>query len=522
MSMRIEMQAEWVEARHEMAQHWPLGIPALGLGALLLAMRHAGAGIVTHLGEQGWLWTGMVAAFVTTAALLAWIPAPRTRAGMWSVLAAIALAGLALRAIMWGMPPFFSHDAYRYAWDAQLVAHGISPYAHIPTDPSLASLRDSMIWPNVNWRDAVTIYPPGAQLYFLLIHLVAPLSMGGIKAGMALADMASAALTGVILWQRNLDLRRVLLYWWCPLVVIEIAGNAHVDVVALAWTLGALALAHGKPDMRRALLAGFCLGMAALTKLYPILFLAALWPIVLPPATLPLPQRLRALVTAPQNSALLAATLGTVIAGYLVFLPIGLGAGGFLGTYFSQRFVDQGLLLRTISWVVVSVFHGSQHMLIVAEFAALALIAAGIFWWRVRPHPQPLSIAMASGASASAMPDRSDRVASFSPSPCSMERGSGGEAILALSVAWIALSPHQFPWYMVALVPLLALVSARGMQQVPHLALWGFVLAMPFTYIIFWPGQNAALFLPMMLIPAIVAALPLARRLPLFAVHVKE
>src|SRR5215831_15517768 len=82
-----------------------------------------------------------------------------------------------------------------------------------------------------------TIYPPGAQAFFLFVYLVAPLNILAVKLAVEVCDALAAVLTIVLLRRRGLDLRRVLVYWWSPIPVVEFAFNAHVDAVAIVWTL---------------------------------------------------------------------------------------------------------------------------------------------------------------------------------------------------------------------------------------------------------------------------------------------
>ena len=72
-----------------------------------------------------------------------------------------------------------------------------------------------------------------------------------------------------------MDLRRVIVYWWNPIPILEFVYNAHLDVVTVL--LVALALLVAGQHWRGArTLIGVLLGLAALTKLYPLLFVFAL------------------------------------------------------------------------------------------------------------------------------------------------------------------------------------------------------------------------------------------------------
>src|SRR5580704_16683421 len=81
-------------------------------------------------------------------------------------------------------PPFLSTDIFRYVWDGKVQAAGINPFRYIPADPHLAFLLDLDIYPHINRRDyAHTIYPPGAQMRFLLLAGIGA-SVRMMKAGM--------------------------------------------------------------------------------------------------------------------------------------------------------------------------------------------------------------------------------------------------------------------------------------------------------------------------------------------------
>jgi hypothetical protein len=207
--------------------------------------------------------------------------------------------------------------------------------------------------------------------------------------------------------------------------------------------------------------------MAALIKLYPLLFAVAL---------------LRR-----RDWGFLAGLGLTVVLVPLPFLHLGLGNGGFLFTYFSQRFVDQGIIFRMITQIIVD-----RRWQFGLQGVVLALLTGAVFYLRARGRL----------------------------------RAAAG--ILALSAAWIVVSPHLFPWYVGGLLPLLALylrLPSPGARWVAPLrsgdlagntpelplALWIFVLAMPFTYVIFTSGYNANLFLLFFAVPATVAGISLYR-----------
>lgn len=442
----------------KLALRW-LALVALAGAAIPLYVRLRDVAVGVAGDGTLFLWPGLGVTLVATAA--GWLvlrsrPAPSARA-RWIELAMIAAGGVAFRALLLGTPPGLSHDAYRYVWDAHLVAHGVSPYTHPVNDPALIPYRDGAIWPLVNWRDAVTIYPPGAEAFYLLVNAVAPLSISVLQLAMAGCDLLCGVLTVVLLCQRGLDPRRAVIYWWCPVPVLEFTFSAHVDAVATLWVLAALVAAGARGRAAR-VAAGIFLGLAALTKLYPLLFVAALarW----------------------RDWGLALGLAGAAAALVLPFVPLGLGNGGFLGTYFAQRFADQGLAFHLITALFVS-----KPIQLALQALGLLSATALVAWLR---HARGLS---------------------------------PGASMLALSAAWIALAPHLLPWYVGGLFPLLALELRRPALPLTApsarvLALWLFALWLPFTYVIFAPGQNAGLFPLFFVLPLVLAAVPaLAQRL---------
>jgi len=181
-----------------------------------------------------------------------------------------------------------SDDLYRYAWDGRVQAAGIDPYRYPPAAPELRQLRDPWLWPDaatcdrLGKRDAEcsrinrprerTIYPPVAEAWFTVVHL---LPGGNRERHQQLyAGLVSLGLTGLLvalLRRRGRDPRLAALYAWSPLAGLDIASDAHVDVLAVLLGIAALTLLA----RRRPALGGLLLGAAVAVKLYPALLLPA-------------------------------------------------------------------------------------------------------------------------------------------------------------------------------------------------------------------------------------------------------
>ena len=448
--------------RNEGRHGWRLAaIGGLGLVGLP-CVQHIAASAVDLLHALGWWQLGLTLVAVGLIWLAFAAPVEQSQRARRMELGALLAVAVAWRAVAFVAPPHLSLDAYRYLWDAHLLIHGVSPYTHVPVDPSIATLRDAVVWPILTFRTVPTLYPPGAQGLFVLAGLIAPLNIWALKAAILACDLGALGLTMLLVWRAGLDLRRAMIYGLSPIPVIEFAGNGHVDALAIVTTLGAVVLATGPRLRGYRFLAGVLLGLATLTKLYPLLFAIVL---------------LRR-----RDWGFLAGLVGTVALGYLVMLPIGIGGGGFLGTYFQQRFVDEGLLQHYLGLGLGDGLHFSRGLLSLAEFALIAAGGGLVAWWRLR-H----GLGVATG-------------------------------ILAISAIWILLSPHIFPWYVALLLPPLALqLHLPGEVAFPGAArasaawgFWLFTLLIPFTYVLFaeHSGYNANWFELWFYLPALISLAP--------------
>ncbi len=170
-------------------------------------------------------------------------------------------------------PPSLSDDMYRYVWDGRVQAQGISPYDYPPRADELKALRDEVVWPSINRRSAVTVYPPGAEMAYALLWRIWPDSVRWFQAAMAAGGLLAGGLLVCLLRALDRSPSRVLIYLWSPLLAFETAHAAHVDGLILPLVVGAWWATVEERDG----LVGFLLGLATAIKLYPILLLPALW-----------------------------------------------------------------------------------------------------------------------------------------------------------------------------------------------------------------------------------------------------
>ena len=251
---------------------WLLG----GLGAALLALAAGGLllDIPASTGEARILRVNvligllMLSASIYFAAVRLVLRHAWPRGTVWVVLG----VAVSLRALMLAAPPILSTDIYRYVWDGRVQAADINPYRYIPADPALATLRDTVIYPQIARADyARTIYPPVAQMVFAAVGRIWDSVMG-----MRLAMLGIEAL-GIVCLLRLLPLaglprERILIYVWNPLAVWSLANDGHVDAIAVGLLgLALLLRARHKDGWAGAALAG-----AVLAKFFPLVVAPAL------------------------------------------------------------------------------------------------------------------------------------------------------------------------------------------------------------------------------------------------------
>lgn len=178
------------------------------------------------------------------------------------LLMALAFAA-AYRAVLFVEEPFLSDDYFRYLWDGLVQTHGINPYAFAPADPALAGLDDALR-ARVNHPAVPTIYPPLAQLVFWIIASTRS-GLFGLKAVWLACDAALVFLVHRLASSER-RFQSVVLYAWSPLLIVEVAWNAHLDPLGALPLMGAVGLAS--LGATRGLARGIALGLSASVKYF--------------------------------------------------------------------------------------------------------------------------------------------------------------------------------------------------------------------------------------------------------------
>ena len=353
-----------------------------------------------------------------------------------SSLTLILLIGLVARGAMFFSSPVLEDDSYRYLWDGAVTARGIDPYQYAPgdaaADPVFAPLAQDQIDPDlavlktlasdhpdihsrINYPYVSTIYPPLTQAAFALAHVIDPFGLTGWRLVLLMADLISFAVLVRLLTSYQRDPVWASLYWWNPVVILQGVGAGHMDILVLPFLLGALLLAR----QSRSGLASLALAGAAGVKLWPIL----LFPLIARPYLFRLPQLI-------WMTALIIGATGLLLAPQLLH-AIQPEAG--LNAYASD-WRTHAFLFALLEDVVLAQMAepGQTARLLVA---ALVIGFTGILSLRFAEDTAHLPTLMT-----------------------------------VVIASLILLSPTGYPWYLIWLAPLLALVPAAGLRCLVLLA----------------------------------------------------
>jgi hypothetical protein len=368
------------------------------IGAVIVGLTLATPFAFERFGDNAFMALTIPAGLLTIAATAQAERTPTTRA-LWLILG----VAIGLRAYVLLFDPLLSSDIYRYVWDGKVQATGINPYRYVPADPALASLRDGTIFPHINRATtAVTIYPPVAQFFFLIVTRIGE-NVTVMRLALVGCEAVTVAIIALFLRCMNQPVTRVVAYLWHPLPLWEIASSGHVDALMLALMLLGLWIALSGHALRGAALIAF----SVLVKPYVAPVLAGIWR----PWDLKMPLVVIAIITL----------------YYLPYLSVGWGVLGFLTQgYLREEGISAGNDLWPLAlWRLVFGEHHGDVVFYVA-MAALVLLFAGLAV--ARSGDRPIA----------------SRLADIN-------------RLLLLTL--LLLSPN-YPWYFLAVTPFVALCGS--------------------------------------------------------------
>jgi hypothetical protein len=217
------------------------------------------------------------------------------RRGWWFRPRALLLAGALATAAFALMPPVGSADHLNYAAYGRMAVTGNDPYnttaRNLPTDPVARAVQD--------WRDTPTVYGPIATAQQTFASLVGGTSVRLTVFVMSLTNALAFLATGLLLYRTargdpGRELRAALLWTANPLLLFELVGGAHNDLLAIAFAVAGLVV-FALPDplrprpadgraLSRCVFAGVLIGAGAAVKINvaiagggPLLILLGEW-----------------------------------------------------------------------------------------------------------------------------------------------------------------------------------------------------------------------------------------------------
>lgn len=339
----------------------------------------------------------------------------------------IILVGAVMRVLLMPSEPVLEDDFYRYLWDGSVVANGHDPYALSPRQvmehggdvpAELVDLADASghdVIHRINHPELRTIYPPVAQGVFALAYSIKPFSLVAWRGVLLAFDVATMLLLIALLRELRRSAAWSLVYWCNPLMVQQTICAAHMDVIVLPLLLGALLLAV----RRHIAWAMVPLALATATKLWPVLLV----PLMLRPL---LGRRFGQLILAGGVYALLSVVLLWPMLAATLTGDSESGAVAYGMRWYNNSAIYLSLI-DNFQPVVNRLFgeEFSYHSHAWARVTLGVLILAWTVWMSWRPWTRP-------------------------------------EALVRRSMWIIAglflLSPTQFPWYFLWMLPLLAAV----------------------------------------------------------------
>ncbi|MFC1579606.1 glycosyltransferase 87 family protein [Thermodesulfobacteriota bacterium] len=334
----------------------------------------------------------------------------------------VILLGLVMRLTMFGSTPILEDDHYRYLWDGAVLANGFNPYRyspqeirngdpdHIPDRLRQMAAEAGHITEHINYPWLRTIYPPLTQVAFALAHIITPWSLTGWRILLLLLDGLTFYLLYLLLTRLHLPLSFLMIYWWNPLLIKEIYNSGHMEMVLLPLLLASLLFTIRE----KYLIASAALGLAVGAKFWPVLLIPVVWR--------PLLKDLKHLVPA------FFIFTGLAVAMFLPIFLSGLDYHSGFAAYGKYWEMNDALFML-ILWGVqmgLDVFQlNGANAQEVTRIVVSVILVLCILWAVRRPHEAPLEI---------------------------------GRRFLFVISALFLLSPTQFPWYSLWMLPFLSIL----------------------------------------------------------------
>jgi len=309
-------------------------------------------------------------------------------------------------------PVLVSSEVTRYQWDGTIAGQGFNPYEFTPNDPEVAELSAAFGEP-IPHPDRTAMYPPLAEFLFYLLTRTGWDSLFVYRALFSILTLLCGAALLRLCSGASVYLSRVTVFLWHPLLILETGANAHLEVLPLFFLLLSLALLIS----RHQLTPMGSLGISTMIRVYPI----ALLPLYV--------RRVPFYRTLPFLLVVVVSTLPFIGAGREL-------VASAAESLAHARFNPGGFLLIELLCKVAG--HPDWARLVAGGLIVLLALVL---------------LLTDDGSTASIL-----------------------HRAYYLALPPILLGPVVHPWYLVWLIPFLALVPTRHMLRFPILYLTGSVL----------------------------------------------
>lgn len=338
------------------------------------------------------------------------------------LLLGVLLIGLLFRIIVIFSNPILENDYFRYLWDGSVTANGINPYLYAPDEingentrsdipEKLVQLRSEYgeDFNRINHPHIRSIYPPVAQFFFALAHFIKPWNTTSWRFILLLVDLLNVILLLFILKRLAIHPLFIILYWWNPLLVKEIFNSGHMDILIFPFLLTAIYLAI----RQKYVVSLLCLALSIGIKIWPVMLLPIL---------------VRPLFRNFRNLSFVLMIFS--ITCFTIFLPVlyaGIGDSSGYNQYL-KSWQNNDSLFKIMVWIweillpAFSIHPG--HSQLMARLMVIAIILLTIIFLNIRV---PESAA-----------------------------GVFRKCLLLLTILFL-ISPTQFPWYFIWLLPFLTI-----------------------------------------------------------------
>jgi hypothetical protein len=160
----------------------------------------------------------------------------------------LLLLGIVLRGCLFFFEPNWSEDGARFLWDGELLRQGQNPYGLTPTQiqeqQGEGSGISAQLFQDLNSPNYYSVYPPFNQAIFWLGALAAQGSVAqgylAMRCMLLLGEIGVFYLLWSLLARFELPQKQILLYWFNPLVILEVVGNLHFEGFVLLFLLATL------------------------------------------------------------------------------------------------------------------------------------------------------------------------------------------------------------------------------------------------------------------------------------------